>query len=211
MATLPGVPTTGRGRSREGGYAPEETRKELLDAALELFGRQGYSGTSVQEITDRAGVTKGAFYHHFESKEDVLLVIHDEFVDYQLAAMERVLAEHDDPAVQIVELFREFLESVERYQANVTIFFQERRYLTGERFEHVIAKRDAFDRMFLDVIEQGVKKGAFREDLDPRIVGLGLLGMCAWTYQWFHAGGRRTSGDIAGMFSQLALDGLRAK
>jgi AcrR family transcriptional regulator len=206
------VQEAGRGRSRPGGgYAPEETRRELMESALTLFGAQGFAGTSVQEITTGAGVTKGAFYHHFDSKEDLLRLIHDQFVDYQLEAMGRVMGQDLAPLAQIEEVLREFLESVERFQANVTVFFQERRYLTGDRFQAIMEKRDRFDRMFLDIIEQGVRTGDFRKDLDPRIVGLGLLGMCAWTYQWFRPGGKRSSSDIAAIFSTLVLDGLRTR
>ena len=80
-----------RVRSASGGYAPEETRKALIESALKLFGSKGYADTSVQEITEAAQVTKGAFYHHFESKEDLLRLIHDEFLDYQLAILKMAL------------------------------------------------------------------------------------------------------------------------
>lgn len=192
------------------GYDPEATRASLVDSALTLFGEHGFAATSVQEITAKAGVTKGAFYHHFESKEDLLRLIHDEFVDYQLAAMERILADHSDPVTQIEQLLGEFLTSAARYRANVTVFYQERRYLTGSRFAAVMEKRDRFDQMFDDVIARGMASGVFRNDLDPRIVGFGLLGMCAWTYQWFRPGGALSAADVAAMFAKLVLGGLRA-
>lgn len=51
---------------------PEETVAKILDAALELFCAQGYEGTSIQDIVDRLdGMTKGAVYHHFKSKEEI--------------------------------------------------------------------------------------------------------------------------------------------
>ena len=48
----------------------EETHNRILDAALEAFARKGYDDTSVAEICQLAGVTKGGFYHHFPSKSD---------------------------------------------------------------------------------------------------------------------------------------------
>ena len=193
------------------GYDPEATRAALVASALALFGEHGYAGTSVKAITDGAGVTKGAFYHHFESKEDVLRVIHDEFVDQQLAAMDAVLAAHDDPYDQLRQLLVEFLASTARYRANVAVFFQERRFLTGDRFEAVMEKRHRFDRTFTEVIERGMATGRFRDDLDLRVVGFGLLGMCAWTHQWFRPGGALESADVAATFADLVLDGLRTE
>ena len=52
---------------------PQQRRRQLLRAAGELFARQGYRGTSTEQIARRAGLTKGALYFHFHSKEDILL------------------------------------------------------------------------------------------------------------------------------------------
>lgn len=49
----------------------QETRQLILDAAYLLFARQGYGQTSVDSILAEAGISKGAFYHHFESKEEL--------------------------------------------------------------------------------------------------------------------------------------------
>jgi AcrR family transcriptional regulator len=204
--------TSRRNRSSTGGYAPEATRRALVDSALNLFGEKGYASTSVQEITEAAGVTKGAFYHHFESKEDLLRLIHDDFVDYYLSVLETVLEKNkaSDPAGQLRELFRAFLPIVEQYQPSVTVFFQERRFLTGERFKAVKRKRDRFDALFRKVIEDGVASGSFRKDLDPRIVDLGILGMLSWVHQWYRPGGRYTAEQVADIFAELVLGGLRA-
>jgi AcrR family transcriptional regulator len=207
---VPRQTPTRRARNGSGGYAPEETRKALIDAALKLFGSQGYAATSVQEITEAAHVTKGAFYHHFESKEDVLRLIHDEFLDYQLAILKVALDQETDPETRLRNLLRALLESTARYMANVTIFYQERRHLTGARFKAIKRKRDEFDRLFQEVFQRGIDEGIFRGDLDARIVGLGILGMCAWVHQWYRPSGRFTAEQIADIFSEMALDGLLA-
>jgi AcrR family transcriptional regulator len=59
------------GRRRR--LAPEARRTELLNAALEAFGELGFGRASLQDVADRAGVTKGAIYHYFDSKEQLLI------------------------------------------------------------------------------------------------------------------------------------------
>jgi len=56
----------------------EATRARLLDVARKYFGTKGYSRTSVEELVRRAGVTKGAFYHHFEDKKSIFLAVFDD-------------------------------------------------------------------------------------------------------------------------------------
>src|SRR3954452_25553207 len=85
----PQEPGVGRRRTRD----PEANRQALLDAAIELFGTAGFDATSVQSIVERARVTKGGFYHHFESKQALLHEIHDRFIYYHLERMRKLLAE----------------------------------------------------------------------------------------------------------------------
>ncbi len=53
----------------------EATRARILEAALDQFAAHGYEAASVDEICARAGVSKGAFYHHFESKQALFLAL----------------------------------------------------------------------------------------------------------------------------------------
>ncbi|MGH7658015.1 MAG: TetR/AcrR family transcriptional regulator, partial [Gemmatimonadales bacterium] len=66
--------------------APEVRRAQILDAALEVFGEQGFQRATLQDVMDRTGVTKGAFYHYFESKEELFLaLVRDRFIPSVLA------------------------------------------------------------------------------------------------------------------------------
>ena len=56
----------------------EVTRRRIIDAAIDLFAEAGYGGTGLAEILKRADVTKGAFYYHFEGKDQVADAIIDE-------------------------------------------------------------------------------------------------------------------------------------
>ena len=52
---------------------PEETVQRILEIAFHLFTTKGYEKTSIQDIVDALGMSKGAIYHHFKSKEEILL------------------------------------------------------------------------------------------------------------------------------------------
>ena len=68
------------------------TRRALLDAARSLFAEKGYHGAAAEEIVGRAGLTRGALYHHFEDKRDLFRVVVDEMegeIDEEIEAAER--------------------------------------------------------------------------------------------------------------------------
>ena len=60
---------------------PEETVKKILDVSHRLFREKGYDHTTIQDITDALGMSKGAVYHHFKSKEDILDKLTDRYYD----------------------------------------------------------------------------------------------------------------------------------
>lgn len=90
------------------------TRTAIMDAAESLILRQGFAGTPIDDILDQAGVTKGAFFHHFESKQDLAHSLIARYVDLDLQhlndKMGRAERLHRDPLQQLllfVGLFRE--------------------------------------------------------------------------------------------------------
>lgn len=195
-------------KRRSSGYQPDETRRLLVQSALKLFEEKGYPSTSVDEIVEAANLTKGAFYHHFGAKEEVLRLIHDDYVDAQLVECRRILSEVESPIEQVHALIRQSLRSVEEYRSHLTVYFQDRRFLTGKRRDAVIAKRIEIDTVFERAIDNGVAQGVLRADLSAKLVGFGVVGMCAWAYQWHRPGGKLTADEIADQFSSMILNGL---
>lgn len=77
-------------------------RTRLLDAALHVIRAQGYAATSVEDICRHAGVTKGAFFHHFRSKEDLAIAATGHFGELAAALLEAPWREHPDPAGRVL-------------------------------------------------------------------------------------------------------------
>ncbi|MFC2124197.1 TetR/AcrR family transcriptional regulator [Bacteroidota bacterium] len=90
---------------------PEVRKQEYLDTALDLFVMKGYFKTTVQEIIDRMGASKGAFYHYFKSKEDIIHVIIEVEIQKYNTVMREIVGMEGKNAI---EKFREMLT---RFQA----------------------------------------------------------------------------------------------
>lgn len=190
---------------------PDATKAALLNSAVTLFDKYGYDATSVQQIVDDAGRTKGAFYHYFESKEDLLRDLHDKFIDYQLEKAHAVL-ERDEPAdVLLKDLVIEVLmEPLGLYKSEISVFLHEQKFLSEEAFEEIRVKRDEFESCVVQIIERGIKDGTFKPLGPPRLLAFGVIGMCAWSHTWLTTGGRVTPRAIGEMFGEIAVNGLRA-
>jgi AcrR family transcriptional regulator len=191
-----------RAADRRGG-----AREAIVEAAIDCFYERGYDGTSVQDVVDRAGVTKGAFYHHFTKKDELLLHIHDRFMDQQMQALEAGLAEDLPPREALTLLIEEIVVSAADFQREYVIFFEQRRSLSEEPFRQVRAKRDEYERRVVQTIENGIARSDFREVPSAQVLAFGIIGMAAWAYHWYRPSGM-TPREIGRMYASVVLDGV---
>ena len=190
-----------------GSYFPEATRATLLEASVALFGERGFHNTTVEQITDRAGVTKGAFYHHFESKEDVLRQIHAEYADEMVRGARDVVAEDQRPIDQLRALIMRAVVTLGNYASHVAVFYQEYRFLSGKSYAAIRAMHDEEEAILLDVIERGKAAGELRPDVDPKLLMFAISGITAWTYQWYQETGPTTLDEIATYMADTIMHG----
>jgi len=186
-----------------------DRREEIIDAAVQLFHRQGYANTSMQDIANAVGLLKGSLYYHIASKEDLLFEIHERFMNVLIAKAEAREDVADLTARQrLAGLIVDLLELVRDYRSYVVVFFRDRHAMTGPRWGAIHEKREAYEKFVRRIIQQGQQDGTFRSDLDEKIVTFGLFGMCNWTYMWLNPNGRRSAAEVARNLSTLFLDGL---
>jgi AcrR family transcriptional regulator len=189
--------------------APERgsAREAIVEAAIDSFYEHGYENTSVQDVVERARVTKGAFYHHFEKKDDLLLHIHDRFMDDLLGAIEALRARQLPPREALALLIEDIVVATATYQREYAIFFEQRRNLAAEPFQKVRAKRDQYERLVVETIQDGIAKGAFRAVPSAHVLAFGIIGMVAWAYHWYRPSGLSPR-EIGRMYASVVLDGI---
>jgi len=187
----------------------QETRDRIIASAVELFEKKGYHSTTIQEIGEKAGVSKGAVFHYFSSKNEILFLIHEKFINVILNRAENVLKRSDlGTAEKLRELIVNLVELIAEYKPYVVVFFQEFKYVEQERLPLIKEKRDRCEQIYRRVLEQGMSAGEFRKDLDPDMVTKAIFGMCDWSHQWLNPGGRLTPREIGLTFWKILLEGI---
>lgn len=176
--------------------------------AARLFQERGYAGVTVEDIVRDVGVTKGAFYHYFDSKSTLLFDLHDEYVSYAVSRMRQVIEAEDDPAGQLRAYVRELFSQIHHYQPYVQVLLDERRDLPAKNMAAVEGKKDMLRNLLEGTIARGIETGVFRPR-DPKLAALAVTGMLLWGYQWYRPSGRLGPDEIADMFVDLILRGLQ--
>jgi AcrR family transcriptional regulator len=184
-------------------------RDRILRTAALLFAEKGFEATSVREIVESAGVTKGALYHYFDSKDDLLSEIYTRMLRMQTERMEQI-ADSDRPLRERVHAIMAdvVLTSVQNL-ADATIFFQSMHLLTPEKQAQVRAERRRYHHRFRGLIEEGQRNGEFREDVPADLVVHYGFGAVHRLSMWYHPEGELTGEQVGGYFADLLLAGLR--
>ncbi|MDV7088988.1 TetR/AcrR family transcriptional regulator [Rhodococcus opacus] len=185
-----------------------QTKDQLLKSAVHLFSVRGYNQTTIQQVVDHAGLTKGAFYHYFDSKDDILRFIHDSYLSVELDRATDVINQGLGPGDTLRALTEAMLETIIKYRDRVTILARERMSLSEDQAEGIRDKRDEFAGLMTSVIERGIAEGVFRPVDDPRLAAFALIGMCSWVLEWYKPGGPKSIEEIAHFYSDLFIDGL---
>lgn len=161
---------------------PKIRRQELLVAALELFQRTGYDATSVQMITDAVGISKGLFYHYFESKADLLNTLVAWQADLFLAGLPSSAAEMEGTGLgkmrEIVRLSSQWklgdLRDITRMYLEV-MYSDENR---GLRAALLSVYPRAVAPLWAEIIAEAVEEGVCHVD-DPLLAAEMCLALAA--------------------------------
>jgi TetR/AcrR family transcriptional regulator, cholesterol catabolism regulator len=192
---------------KRGSYSPETTRSDIMSAALELFSEAGYHATTVQEVVDRSAVTKGAFYYHFDNKEDLLRQIHAEYATELLKSARMVSETVVSPLEQLRMLIQNAVVLFARYRLHVTVFYQEFRFLSGTNYAAIRRMHDDEEAILLDIVARGKAAGQLRDDVDTKLLVFAISGITAWIYQWYQPKGPMAIEDIAEGLAEIILVG----
>lgn len=183
-------------------------REELLTKAAEVFERQGFAQTRMEDIASALDLKRSALYYYFETKNDILRALVEDFCEVTAAEHEESVSEPNHSACDklrslLTISIRTRAEGGARVRALDTVW--------TEMPEDVRARFDAARRrifaLHIEVIQQGIRSGEFR-NVDPRLAAFAVLGVVNWTSWWYSPGGRDRIEDVIEQLVVIAINGL---
>jgi len=172
---------------------PVDRRRQILDAAIRVFARQGFHACRVSDIAREAGVAYGLVYHYFNSKEQVLNELFTERWSLLLTAIEEVDARPIAPRLKldavagfIIDSYRHDPELMKVIVVEVT------RAANSFGRTHLPEIRQAYD-LIAKIVSDAQASGAFRRDVDPTFASMWFYGaieqlLSGWVFELIPAG-----------------------
>ena len=172
---------------------PADRRRQILDAGIRVFARQGFHSCRVSDIADEAGVAYGLVYHYFKSKDQVMNELFTERWSLLLAAIEEVDAEDVSGRQKLDTVARFIIESY-RYDPELmkVIIVEVTRAANSFGRTHLPDIRRAYESI-AKIVSGAQKSGEFRSDIDPMIASMWFYGaieqlLSGWVFELIPAG-----------------------
>lgn len=185
-----------------------QMKKRIKDTAIDLFYKKGYFATSMSNIAIGSGIQKASIYHHYSRKEDILF-------DILIATLDDLIEYIDDSLYGVKEVENRLRVAIRSHikfhcdrQKEVLIADSELRGLTAKNYKSIVARRDAYEAKFQEIIREGINQGIFFET-DVKVVSYAALTMCTAVATWFNPSGRLLKEDIMHIYEEFVLNGLK--
>jgi AcrR family transcriptional regulator len=180
---------------------------QIIEAAARVFAERGYHGATTQDIADVLGIRQASLYYYFSSKEEALELVCTKGVEGFFDAAKTIATGPGSAQERLTLLINSHLAPLIHHRDFVRVFQNERQYLPAESRKRVGRWSRGLERIFEDVIAEGIANGEFRADLNPRLTTLAILGMCNAVSTWYRKENVAVS-HIAKEFARLAIHGM---
>ncbi len=184
-------------------------RQAVIREAGRAFSKEGFHGTSLEDIAKTLNVTKAALYHYVKGKHEILYECHKLAHDLGEEAIDMARREGKSGLEKLTLFLRSYIETLTGEFGSCVVLTDIDSLRANDRDE-IIARRDKFDRSFRAIIQEGIEDGSIR-GCDPKLADLMIMGAVNWIPKWYSPDGERTGSEIAEGFVSLMVHGLDAR
>ncbi|MGE0304582.1 MAG: TetR/AcrR family transcriptional regulator [Acidimicrobiia bacterium] len=198
--------------ARGAGYM--ERRRQLVEAAARVFAEKGFHKTSFSDIAEHLEIDRASLYYYVGSKSDLFEAVALAPAEENIRSIEEIRASDLAPQEKLTAAIEQLMASFhERYPYLYIYIREDVRKLEmdakRDRRMHRIERR--YNAAFVDIIVEGQESGAFDPTLPPKVLAYSIVGMLAWSHQWFRPDGSVSGPEIGQGLATMVLEGLERK
>ncbi|GAB1421317.1 TetR/AcrR family transcriptional regulator [Anaerolineales bacterium] len=200
-------------------------KEDILIAAAQVLRENGYDGTTMKDIAAKVNLTAASLYHHFKSKDFLLLAVLEIGLEYAIKDMEKIIEEDVSNLEKLKEMIRTHITSITSNTAvGAAMVFEIRSLINVKltsrkgkpnksqtefinRRDHFFNRRDYFESLLRSVVKDGIQSGEFRAT-DPAIITKAMLGAHNWVGVWYRDAGRLSGDQVADIMIDFFIQSL---
>jgi TetR/AcrR family transcriptional regulator, cholesterol catabolism regulator len=198
-----------RGHRIQNHARAQARRRDILVAAAQVFGRDGYAYATLDDVAAQMGVSRGVIYYYFRNKEDLLTELVTTASGEAGDRLEAIIARGDPPTVMLELAFRDLTANlfadIDRF-ANAIVGSggeRDQPWMTATR-----PVRHRYRALIRSIVEAGIRDGSF-VDLDPGLITVSVLQTVLGIARWYRPDGRLAADAIIEQSIALAMRSIR--
>ena len=182
--------------------------QEIIVVAAQLFKEKGYRATTLEDIAAAVGMLKGSLYYYIRSKEELLYLVVRDPIRQAYNRLEEIVNSDAPVRLKIAQAITNHMTLFHQHYPHIAVYLHDFHNLMQKLQKNAIETPKHYQRLWTTLLQQGVEAGELRHDLDTKVTGYAILGMCNWVYRWYNPQGALPAEDIADIFTKLVLEGL---
>ena len=182
----------------------------ILAAGSAVFRRLGYAQATLADVARELGINRATLYYYVADKAELLVRILEQPVQ-EMTHRLRAIRDLDVPPDEKLRLaVAAHMRALEVNYPELFVFFAENLHMLPTLADGELQKHaEGYGELLTSIIRDGVRSGAFRDDLDPQLMMLATVGMMNWSHRWYEPDAPHGLGEIGRQFAELLLNGLR--
>lgn len=196
-------------KTESGSQRAGSRRDEILAVAALVIADRGLAGATVRDIGQAAGILSGSLYHHFSSKEQIVLELLVDNVQTSIERATSIIATAPDATTAIGDLIRDSINETAAHPNETLILRNETRAFRDTPALAPLAElRQASVALWVDAVNSGVASGEFRTDLDPQVTVMAIVDSVLGAARWFRDKTGKDPERVAESLVAIHLGGL---
>lgn len=164
----------------------DKVRRKIVDTASVLYARKGFSATSIEEISEAAGVSLPVTYHYVKKKSEIMRLIMEDVLEIFRESLTREIKDIHDPEEKLVIAVIIYFRVLDRQKEKALLIYQRSRSLDKASKARIMQLEEDVIRIFVEILEEGIKKGVFR-DVDVDLAAYNIMMMAhMWVLKNWH-------------------------
>jgi len=186
------------------------TRKEqIFRKAAELFREKGYAASSMRDLAQKLGIEAASLYSHIKSKEEILQSLCFDMATEFRKSLDQVEKQKGPASDKLRRGITGHVSVMAKDLTASAVFMNEHRHLSQPYLREFLLLRINYINRFKDIIEEGIKTGEFKENIDKKLAVMTLFSSLNWMPQWYDPQSNIVPESLGQQLADMLVNGLK--
>lgn len=184
-------------------------KEQVIRSAAQLFREKGYAASSMRDLAQKLGIEAASLYSHIKSKEEILQSLCFDMATEFRKSLQEVESKKVSASEKLKFGIIGHIQVMAKDLVASAVFMNEHRHLSQPYLRDFLLLRINYINRFKDIIEEGINKGEFKENIDKKLAVMTLFSSLNWMPMWYDPHSNIMPADIGQQLADILVTGLK--